>query len=265
MMKGRRVAFGRILLFIVLPIILIILAFKLIYIVRIYSGDIPPEMPDFTEYPVKGVDVSRYQGNIDWHVLSEQDVTFAFIKATEGSSYQDPCFTYNWKESQDNGVYVGAYHFFSYESSGETQAQNFIETVGELDGNLPPVVDLEFYGEYVSSPLSREKTRAILNELLKKLEEYYGVKPIIYTTIKAYYSYILGGGYGKYPLWMRDTYREPLIDWEFWQYSDQGVLEGYDGVQTDQQERYIDLNVYHGNLETFLKKYQLSQKGGINQ
>ena len=86
MMKGRRVAFGRILLFIVLPIILIILAFKLIYIVRIYSGDIPPEMPDFTEYPVKGVDVSRYQGNIDWHVLSEQDVTFAFIKATEGSS-----------------------------------------------------------------------------------------------------------------------------------------------------------------------------------
>ena len=265
MMKGRRVAIGRILLFFVLPICLLILIFNVIHTVKLYTGAIPPEKPDFEKYPVKGVDVSRYQGNIDWHVLSEQDVTFAFIKATEGSAYQDPCFTYNWRESQNSNVYVGAYHFFSYESSGKTQAQNFIETVGTLNGNLPPVVDLEFYGKYVSEPLSKKETRAILNELLEKLEEHYGVKPIIYTTIKAYYHYILGGGYGKYPLWMRDTYREPLVSWEFWQYSDEGILEGYDGVQTDQQERYIDLNVYHGNLEAFLKKYQLPSKEETEQ
>ena len=89
------------------------------------------------------------------------------------------------------------------------------------------------------------------------MEDYYGVKPIIYTTTRAYYSYILGGGYGDYPLWMRDTYMEPLVRWTFWQYSDKGSLEGYDGMQSDQTEMSIDLNVYHDSLEAFQEEFSL--------
>lgn len=255
--KKKKIRIDRIILCILLPALLIAGLMQAIRIKRIYDGDIIANIPDPEKYPVNGVDVSRYQGTIDWNVLASQDVTFAFIKATEGSSHQDPCFAYNWREAQNSGVYVGAYHFFSFESSGETQAQNYIETVGSLNGALPPVIDIEFYGDYYNEPASKKDTRKILDDLLDKLESHYGVKPIIYTTARAYYSYILGGSYGDYPLWMRDTYMEPIVRWKFWQYSDQGVLEGYDGIQPDSTEAYIDLNVYNGSYEKFLSDFAL--------
>lgn len=253
----RRPAWGRILPALAVVIVLIVGVSRVAAIFRAYTSDTEVEAPDKTEYPVRGVDVSRYQGNIDWDVLAAQEVDFAFIKATEGSSHQDPCFAANWENSRRSSIYVGAYHFFSYESSGETQAQNFIETVGTADGTLPPVVDLEFYGSYYDNPHPKSETRAILNALLDALEDYYGVKPIIYTTPRAYYSYILGGGYGEYPLWIRDVHIEPFVRWRFWQYSDQGKLEGYDGLQDDQTEMYIDLNVYSGSMEEFLDEFDL--------
>lgn len=256
-MKGRRIAYKRIFFCIVVPVLLIFGISKAIWLKKVYSGEIIANVPDPEEYPVMGVDVSRYQGNIDWDTIAAQNVTFAFIKATEGSSHFDPCFAYNWKEARNSGIYVGAYHFFSFESSGETQARNFIDTVGTLNGALPPVVDLEFYGDYTAKPLPKKETRQILDALLEGLEDYYGVKPIIYTTTRAYYSYILGGGYGEYPLWMRDTYMKPVVSWEFWQYSDKGSLEGYDGLQADHTEMCIDLNVYHSSFEEFLEEFAL--------
>ncbi|MBD5142638.1 MAG: hypothetical protein K2K06_05725 [Oscillospiraceae bacterium] len=256
-LKGRRIAYGRIISFLLIAVIVICVGSLAIRLKKIYNGEITANIPDPEKYPVMGVDVSRYQGNIDWAVLESQDVKFAFIKATEGSSFQDICFAKNWEEVKKTNIYAGAYHFFSFESSGETQAQNFIDTVGELDGNLPPVVDFEFYGDYADKHLSKKETRQILNALLEKLEEYYQVKPIIYITTKTYCYYILGGGYEDYPIWMRDTYMEPLTRWNFWQYSDQGKLDGYDGIQSDQTEVYIDLNVYHDSYENFLEEFSL--------
>lgn len=260
MKTKRKIAYGRIFVFLILPILLIICTIFAVRLKLIYDGKIVANVPDPKKYPVQGVDVSRYQGNIDWDTLASQNVTFAFIKATEGSSHQDPCFAYNWDAARKSGVYAGAYHFFSFESSGATQAQNFIETVGNAEGTLPPVIDLEFYGDYYAEPASKQETRKILDDLLDALEKHYGCKPIIYTTARAYYSYILGGGYGQYPLWMRDTYMEPVVGWKFWQYSDKGELEGYDGVQTDSLEQYIDLNVYNGSYEKFLTDFALPPK-----
>ncbi|MCR5718400.1 MAG: glycosyl hydrolase family 25 [Oscillospiraceae bacterium] len=256
----RRPAWGRIVLAVLLLVVLMTGIGRAVQIFRAYKYNIEVEPPDPEKYPVRGVDVSRYQGNIDWETLASQNVSFAFIKATEGSSHQDPCFAFNWEEAQKTGMYVGAYHFFSFESGGETQAQNFIETVGDSDGTLPPVVDLEFYGDYTENPLGKAETRKILDSLLAALEKHYGTKPIIYTTTRAYYSYILGGGYGDYPLWMRDVHMEPIVKWRFWQYSDQGMLKGYDGLQSDQTEVYIDLNVYNGTMKGFLREFALPEK-----
>ena len=97
-------------------------------------------------YPVRGVDVSNFQGEVDWNTLSAQNISFAYIKATEGSSYKDERFDYNWKNASDCDLRIGAYHFFSFESSGETQAGNFIKTVKAVDDMLPPVIDVEYYG-----------------------------------------------------------------------------------------------------------------------
>jgi lysozyme len=59
---------------------------------------------------------------------------------------------------------------------------------------------------------------------------------------------------------MRDTYMEPVVRWKFWQYSDKGELVGYDGVQADSQEKYIDLNVYNGSYAKFLEEFSLPPK-----
>lgn len=256
----RKPAWGRILITVLLLTVLCVGAHQIFTVIRAYNSGVEVEAPDLEAYPVRGVDVSRYQGMIDWDILTSQNISFAFIKATEGSSHQDPLFAKNWEDAQKTDIYIGAYHFFSYESSGETQAQNFIETVGRVDGMLPPVVDLEFYGKYYDEPMSKGETRTILRSLLDALEEHYGAKPIIYTTPRAYYSYILGGGFGDYPMWIREVHMEPFVRWSFWQYSDQGKLAGYDGMQSDQTEANIDLNVYNGTLEDMQREFDLPKK-----
>ena len=102
-------------------------AFVLAFLV--WNGYLLLNNPSRERYPVRGVDVSKYQGEIDWPVLAEQEISFAFIKATEGSSHVDARFAYNYEEARKTGLRVGAYHFFSFDSGGDTQAENFIRNV----------------------------------------------------------------------------------------------------------------------------------------
>ena len=143
-----------------------------------------------SRYEVTGVDVSRYQGTIDWPVLAKQDLDFAYIKATEGSSHIDERFLDNWQAAEKTNLSIGAYHFFSFESEGEKQAQHFIDTVGSLSGKLAPVVDVEFYGDTKKNPPAKEEVVKQLKKMLAALEEDYQVKPVIYTTYQVYYHYI---------------------------------------------------------------------------
>ena len=158
-----------------------------------------PDEADPDEWEVFGVDVSSYQGEVDWPVLAEQGVDFAFIKATEGSLLQDRRFAANWAGAAAAGVRAGAYHFLSYDSPGETQADNFIAAVPVTEGALPPVVDIEFYGKVSGHAAGERAGAGHLDPLLERLEAHYGVKPILYVTYRSYYRYIAGGGYGDYP------------------------------------------------------------------
>ena len=81
----------------------------------------------------------------------------------------DPCFAYNFSEAQKCDISVGAYHFFSYDSPGVTQAENFIRTVEPFEGMLPPVVDVELYGEKKLRPPPREAVTEQLSLLLQRL------------------------------------------------------------------------------------------------
>lgn len=199
------------------------------------------------QWEVFGVDVSSYQGEVDWPVLAEQGVEFAFIKATEGSTLQDRQFRSNWEGAQAAGIRTGAYHFLSYDSPGETQAENFIDQVPVTPGALPPVVDIEFYGSYLENPPEKEHVHSILDPLLERLEEHYGVKPILYVTYRSYYRYLAGEGYGDYPIWGSSLTVFPLLPrWDFWQYSHTARLDGYTGSQ-----QHIDLNIFRGSREQF--------------
>lgn len=203
-----------------------------------------------SKYPVCGVDVSNYQGLIDWDKLEEQNVAFAFIKATEGSGHIDESARRNLERASKTSIKKSAYHFFSFDSSGETQAENYISVVGADEIDMPPVVDIEYYADKKSNKPTKEETEQILRPLLEKLEEYYGVKPIIYTTLPVYFRYIKEN-FSDYPLWIRNVNFEPdLMNWKFWQYCDKGELYGYKG-----EEKYIDLNVYNGTIEQFLAEF----------
>ena len=189
-----------------------------------------------------GVDISSYQANVDMEKLKEQHIEFVFIKATEGSSYQDEMFAANWENAEKAGLPSGAYHFFSYDSPGSTQAENFIDTVGEdLKGRLLPVVDVEYYGDKEENPPEKDDVVRELTVFLDALEAQYGVKPMIYTRSDIYEKYLEGFS-GEYKMWMSSLYT-PLRwnykgDWYIWQYLNRGILEGYSGG-----EKYIDLNV----------------------
>lgn len=207
------------------------------------------------EFTVKGVDVSAYQGKIDWKELASNDISFAFIKATEGSTYIDERFDKNIKGIQKTDLACGAYHFMSFESSGKSQAANFISKVDPDMIDLPPVVDVELYGKYHDNPPSFELVEEILGELLAELTEEYGRKPIIYTNLHAYLLYIVGV-FDEYDIWMCDLTDEPELygdtNWKFWQYSHTGILSGYSGG-----EKHIDMNVFCGTekeFEKYLKK-----------
>lgn len=194
---------------------------------------------------LKGVDVSSYQENVDFTALKNQGISFAFIKATEGSSHEDPSFAEKWQAAKDAGLPAGAYHYFSYESSGKTQAENFIRVVGDLSGRLIPVVDMELTTEEVMNPPEKSEVVRGLKAFLAVLEETYEVKPLIYSR-EDYYKKYLADDFADYPRWVTNVFYPVFLEsgdnWAIWQYNDRGELSGYSG------EKYIDLNALNKNL-----------------
>lgn len=212
--------------------------------VCVYYGILQLNNPSKTQYPVRGVDVSHYQGDIDWKRLEEQDVDFAYIKATEGSSHTDEKFARNWRQVKDTSVKAGAYHFFSFDSPGKDQADNFMNQVIAFEGMLPPAVDVEFYGDKKQNPPDKEAVAKELQIMLDELERYYQRKPVIYATRESWELYIKDQ-FSEYPLWIRNIITKPsddIGDWVFWQYTNRGKLDGYAG-----SEKYIDINTFCGS------------------
>ena len=189
-----------------------------------------------------GVDISSYQADVDMEKLKEQDIRFVYIKASEGSKLQDDKFASNWENALKAGLPSGAYHFFSFDSPGSTQAENFIKAVGDdIKGRLLPVVDVEYYGDKEKNPPEKEDVIRELTVFLNAVEDKYGVKPMIYTGAEIYEKY-LSDLAPEYKFWISSLYT-PLGwnyhgDWYIWQYLNRGRLEGCSGG-----EQYIDLNV----------------------
>ena len=202
-------------------------------------------------YPVKGVDVSEFQKEIDWKGLEKEGYRFAFIKATEGSSLTDSNFEYNWKEAGRTDMKISAYHFLSYDSSGVTQAENYINNVEKKRGMMPPAIDVEFYGIYNEKHPEHVKVYEVLDVMLELLEKRYDRKPIIYTNSYIYSSYI-SGRYDDYPVWISDPEISDTLpdgrDWLFCKYTFRGVSENIAGG-----EKYVDLNVFNGSEWEFRK------------
>ena len=188
-------------------------------------------------YELQGVDVSHFQGDIDWPMMEAQGISFAYIKATEGSSYVDSCLEANYQGIKDIGIEYGFYHFLSLESAPKTQMENYKAAVEGLEMGLVPGIDIEWYGDMRQNPPEKKVVLDALRQMVSLMEEEYGQKPVIYTTQTFYLKYFLGEDLDC-PLWIRNVYFTPFQDWTIWQYTDRAVMEGYNG-----EEKYIDRDV----------------------
>ena len=199
-------------------------------------------------HAVHGVDVSRWQGEIDWGTLRAQGANFVYIKATDGGDHLDPMFKKNWREAHEAGLKRGAYHFFYWCRVASEQADWFIRNVPKVEGALPPVLDVEWNGESrCRKRPSRKEVLAKMRVFLDRLEKHYGQRPIIYTA-PDFYRDNLSGELLDYPFWLRSVAAHPSKvypgrDWVFWQYSGTGLSQGVKGK--------IDLNVFHGDENTW--------------
>jgi lysozyme len=193
---------------------------------------------------VHGVDVSRWQADIDWDKLRRHGANFVYIKATDGGDHLDPMFMKNWRDADEAGLKRGAYHFFYWCRVASEQADWFIRNVPKVKGALPPVIDVEWNHQ---SSCKRRPSRAVVLEKMQvfmdRLERHYGQRPVIYTT-PDFYADNLQGAFLDYPFWLRSTAQHPSKvypgrDWLFWQYSGSGLSKGVTGQ--------IDLNVFNGD------------------
>jgi len=205
------------------------------------SGHLRFNYPDADLYPVRGVDVSHHQDRVDWTAVRSQGYSFAFIKATEGATHQDPLFVTNWSGAAAAGLARGAYHFFTFCTPAAQQASNFIRVVAPGQLMLPPVVDVEYKGNCTSPP-TPAAIRSELVEFLRQLEAAYALKPMIYVTTDSYRE-IVAGSFVDYPIWARDIFRKPRLpdgrSWAIWQYANRGSVSGVPS--------FIDFNVFNGS------------------
>ena len=196
-------------------------------------------------YTIHGIDVSRYQQRVDWERVKKMNVggvriSFAFIKATEGSWQQDRQFEDNWANAREQGIIRGAYHFFLPHISPKDQATKFIRTVRLRSGDLPPVVDVEEpYG------MTKAQVQRYTKEFLTILEKHYKVRPILYTNRDFYKIYFSDqADFKDYHFWIAHYYVNRLNmpndeDWNFWQHSDRGNVSGINEP--------VDFNVFNGD------------------
>ena len=183
-----------------------------------------------------GIDISSYQGYIDWKkVSSDKDIRFVYIKATEGATYRSPHYAHNLTQARRHGLLVGSYHYLTSTSTIDAQFENFSTLALKPVQDLIPMLDVEVRGNW-----SRSQLIDSVDKFCNLVEDLYGVQPMIYSTM-GFYNKNLTPHFNKHHLYIgRYANIEPEINWEgeytIWQYSETGIIPGIDA--------YVDLCRY---------------------
>ncbi len=205
--------------------------------------DFAPEVPGV--FQVRGIDVSYFQGDVDWPAVARAGTSFAWIKATEGGDHFDPKFGDNFAAAAEAGIARGAYHFYYFCRPVADQVTWFIQNVPKDPNALPPALDMEWNPQ---SPTCRkrpprEEVLADMRTWLDAIEAYYGKRPVIYTTVD-FHRDRLEGAFQDYHIWVRSVAGHPSMKygerkWHFWQHTSTGSVAGVPGK--------VDENVFYGS------------------
>lgn len=228
---------------ITIPAYLCILYFCFDYLFD--QGILRLNYPSLRYYPVQGIDISHHQDVIDWSEVAAPEVSFAYIKASEGVDFRDELFFRNWAGAQSANILPGAYHFYSLCKPGKEQAENFLRMLQNLEGaSLPPAIDLEFGGNCGARP-SPEELFEQLFIFANTLQKRYRCPPVYYVTEEFYNEYFLGR-VQDLRLWVRNIYTKPRVggkDVLFWQFANRGRTSGVLG--------FVDLDAFQGSERQF--------------
>lgn len=197
-----------------------------------------PPYVDPVKYPVRGIDVSAHNGNIDMEKVADDGYDFVFIKATEGGDFKDRNFRRNYDNASRAGLKKGIYHFFRFDRDGVEQAINLLKAVGARHPELGLVIDIEKTGNPDSIPTQEVSRRLI--EMVDYLN-LLGHRVMFYTNREGYYDY-LAETFPGHPLWICGFSENPInAEWTFWQFNHRGKV---DGIKGD-----VDLNAFCGTRE----------------
>ena len=196
------------------------------------------------DMPIQGIDVSYFQGNVDWTKVEAAGIRFAYIKVTEGGDRFDPNFRDNWAGAKQAGIARGAYHMMYWCGSARGQASWFIAHMPADRDTLPPVLDVEWnsFSKTCPHPIARSDAIAKIKIMLDAMEAHTGKRPIIYTDPKFHHD-VLEGEFTDYQFWLRSVAAKPEEKyqgrgWSFWQFTTTGRVPGVSGA--------VDRSSYNG-------------------
>ncbi|MFD1697248.1 glycoside hydrolase family 25 protein [Roseibium aestuarii] len=183
---------------------------------------------------LEGIDVSHYQGTVDWTSVAGANIRFAILKASEGTSFQDPTFHTNWAGAKAAGLACGAYHYFLPTESFMQQADNLVGALQAVQfdpaTDLPPAIDCE-----EMQGCSPATYAYALSALVELVQMFIGVKPMIYAS-PAFWNALGNPGFGDHPLWIAEytsaaapSVPKPWSDYAIWQYTNSGSVPGVNG------------------------------------
>ncbi len=219
--------------------------------------------PSTSDFPVRGLDVSAYQGDIDWAKVAQapEHYAFVYLRANHGLDPDDH-LAKNWAEARAAGLRVGAYQFYDMCEDATEQAALFVKQVPVEPDALPEVVDIESSKE---CPDLQPKDVFLRNlkVFTDIFQTVYGRKPMLYVNGDVYKNYFLGEN-TSYQLWFANPREKPVLPdghgWNFWQYAWKGRVQGINDTN-------IDFDVFQGSRADFdaaFPSHLISSAAGTN-
>lgn len=207
-----------------------------------------PPYVDPDKYPVRGIDISRHNGDVEFDRVAKDGIEFVFVKASEGTTHRDTLFRKNFDRAKAAGLKTGAYHFFRFDKEGVEQAVNFLGAVGSRKPDMGLVIDIEKTGNPDS--IATENVKQRLADMIDYMN-LAGHRVMIYTNLEGYYDYVEEVAPG-YPLWICRFQEYPInAEWTFWQFNHHGKVDGISGE--------VDLNAFCGTRE----EWEVFLEGGV--
>jgi GH25 family lysozyme M1 (1,4-beta-N-acetylmuramidase)/uncharacterized protein YraI len=208
---------------------------------------------------VPGIDVSRYQGAVNWRAVADAGFKFAVVRATLWDVKLDETFEANWNGARANGLLVSAYNVIKPDVPAALQIDSFAQALIGHKWDLPPVLDIER-----DDKQSPQQITQCVREALRLSEQRFGRKPIVYTAKWFWNKFVLPSGeWAQYDLWVASYGAAEIVlpdawpTWKIWQYTGTGHAPGIAGE--------VDLNWFNGLYDDLLRYCQAEAPQPIGQ